>query len=283
MPVLDFFELLPLPQLFIATLAGGALYGMVVLAAVRVILWLLGFTSKIELPVRDALISSLSALFALMVAFSAAGIWNDAIQARAAVQREANAIENVIALSSNLPDALREEVHSKVLQNARRTIDSDWPAMRHRAGVNEILYDRTNSPLVAIITDLTQDAGGASRYTSEAIIGQILDLRSARLQREMIARGGVSIAQWLAMIVIATGALTVIAIAHNHRRGLQLTAAGIYTFCACAAFFVILAHDRPFVGYLGVKPIPIERAVERIRRTVSTGALAPRTTPNTEP
>jgi hypothetical protein len=215
-----------------------------------------------------------------MVAFSAAGIWNDAIQARAAVQREANAIENVIALSSNLPDALREEVYSNVLQYARRTIDSDWPAMRRRAGVNEILYDRTHSPLVAMITELTQGqpAEGPSRITSDAIIGQILDLRSARLQREMIARGGVSIAQWLAMIIIATGALTVIAIAHNHRRGLQLAAAGIYTFGACAAFFVILAHDRPFVGYLGVKPIPIEQAVERIRRTVNTGALAPQTT-----
>jgi hypothetical protein len=279
MSVLDFFELLPLPQLFIATLVIGGLYGMVVLAAVRLVLWLLGFTSKIELPVRDALISSLSALFALMVAFSAAGIWNDAIQARAAVQREANAIENVIALSSNLPDALREEVYSNVLQYARRAIDSDWPAMRRRAGVNEILYDRTHSPLVAIITELTQGqpAVGPSRITSDAIIGQIIDLRSARLQREMIARGGVSIAQWLAMIIIATGALTVIAIAHNHRRGLQLAAAGIYTFGACAAFFVILAHDRPFVGYLGVKPIPIEQAVERIQRTVNTGALAPQT------
>jgi hypothetical protein len=104
------------------------------------------------------------------------------------------------------------------------------------------------------------------------LIAQIVDLRSARLQREMLARGGVSPAQWLAMIVIAMGAMTTIAIAHNHAFGLQLVTLGIYVLGVSAAFSVILAHDRPFVGHLGVRPIPIEQAIERIERVFTTRA-----------
>jgi hypothetical protein len=276
MSLLDFFELLPLPALFIATFALGAVVGAVVLVAVRTTVRLLGIAPTQALPVRDALISSLSAIFALMVAFSAAGIWNDSVQARAAVQREANAIESVVALSANFPEQLREEIRSEILRYGRRTVESDWPAMRHRAGVNETIYDRSNSPLVALITDISRESGTAgSPPLSGRLVDQILDLRGARLQREMIARGGVSPAQWLAMLLLATGALTMIAIAHNHQFGLQLTTMSVYTVGASAAFFVILAHDRPFAGPLGVKPTPIEQAIERLQRSQNKHAFVP--------
>ena len=81
-------------------------------------------------------------MFALMVAFSAAGIWSDAIQARGAVQREANSIENVVAIASSFPDEFREEVRREILLYARRTVQRDWPAMRRRAEVSETLFDR---------------------------------------------------------------------------------------------------------------------------------------------
>ena len=66
-----------------------------------------------------------------------------------------------------------------------------------------------------------------------------------------------------------------IAIAHNHEFGLQLTTMSVYTVGASAAFFVILAHDRPFAGPLGVKPIPIEQAIERLQRSENKHAFVP--------
>jgi hypothetical protein len=267
--LLNFLERLPLPELFLACLVCGAVVLIIVLAGARLTLRACGISATQPLFVRDALISALSAMFAIMVAFAAAGIWNDAVQARAAVQREANAIENIVALSSSYPLELREEVHSKMLRYARRVLDSDWPAMQRRTDLNENLYDRSNSPLVALMTRLSNDAASRTPRLplSDALVGQIVDLRSARLQREMIARGGVSPAQWLAMLLIATGALTVIALAHNSEFGMRTTAASIYVIAVSSALFVILAHDRPFVGNLGVKPTPIEQAIARIERS----------------
>jgi hypothetical protein len=217
--MLDVLESLPLLPLFLVIIICGFAAGALVLVAVRVTVHLLDLDSSHPLPIRDALISSLSAMFALMVAFSAAGIWTDSIQARAAVQREANSIENIVAIAWSFPGEFRDKVHDEMLRHARRTIQREWPAMRRRVGLNEILLDRSNSPLVALITLTSQEnSSGRSLPMSNTLIDQIVDLRAARLQREMIARGGVSTAQWLAMILIALGAMTMIAIAQPRRR-----------------------------------------------------------------
>ena len=134
--------------------------------------------------------------------------------------------------------------------------------------MNETLFDRSNSPIGALITRTSQEnSSGRSLPLSKALIDQLVDLRAARLQREMIARGGVSLAQWLAMLLLALGAMTMIAIAHNHEIGLQITTLSVYAVGVSSAFFIILAHDRPFVGHLGVRPVPIEQAIERIERS----------------
>jgi hypothetical protein len=46
----------------------------------------------------------------------------------------------------------------------------------------------------------------------------------------------------------------VVAICHNHNFAMQVLAMNFYTLAASAAFFVIMAHDRPFVGALAVSP-----------------------------
>jgi hypothetical protein len=54
----------------------------------------------------------------------------------------------------------------------------------------------------------------------------------------------------------------------SHAFGLQLVTLGLYVLGVSAALSVILAHDRPFDGQLGVRPIPIEQAIERIERVL---------------
>jgi len=120
-----FFELLPLSAIISSRpLAGGALYYE----------WWCsrrydsscgcsGSPRRLNSPFATRLISSLRRVVSrLMVAFlgpPASG--NDAIQARAAVQREANAIENVIALLVQPAGCLAaRKCIARFLQNARR-------------------------------------------------------------------------------------------------------------------------------------------------------------------
>lgn len=267
MLLLDYLQYLPLAELFAATVFCGAAVGAIVLFTIRLTLRALKVDRKQALPIRESLIGGLTGMFAIMLAFSAAGIWTDDIRAREAVQREANALENIAALASYLPEQLRDEVRNQILVFGQRTIDKDWPAMQQRATLNEQLFERLGrSPIVGLIDQLSSGAGGSTTGPAFGVlVGQLMELRGARIQREMIARGGVSPAQWMALILIPMAALTLIVLAYNHDFRWQLTAASIYLVAVCAALFVILAHDRPFVGHLGIKPIPIERAMERIQ------------------
>jgi hypothetical protein len=68
MSFLEYFEPLPLPQLFFATLVCVAMVGAVVILIVRLAVRLVGLDTSQPILIRDAVISSLSAIFALMVA-----------------------------------------------------------------------------------------------------------------------------------------------------------------------------------------------------------------------
>jgi hypothetical protein len=89
------------------------------------------------------------------------------------------------------------------------------------------------------------------------LLGQIVEARNARLSRITLANGGVSRAQWLAMILLASAALVAVGVCHNHHFGIQVVSMNLYAFAAVAALFVILAHDRPFVGIISVSPAPL--------------------------
>src|SRR5262249_57421206 len=86
---------------------------------------------------------------------------------------------------------------------------------------------------------------------------QIFEVRGARLARVTLAHSGLTGVQWFALIVLAASALVVMALVHNNEPGHQALAMNLYAVATAATFFVILAHDRPFVGVVSVSPKPL--------------------------
>ncbi len=260
MQLLDALQNLPLAAMFIVTLAIGLVLCWLIIIVVRVGVRAadLDLDLTTPLPLRDTLIGTLSGLFALMMAFSAAGIWNDTLQASSAVQREANALENVLALAGSLPEDLTKAVKSSVREYGRGVVERDWPAMKRSVDVNDPVYDVADKILIDLIHMLSAEQQRiASSSIIAPLVGQIIEARSARRARVALSSAGVSVVQWLAMLLLALGALTAIAVCHYHHFGMQLVGMHLYVFAATAAFFVILAHDRPFVGAISVSPAPI--------------------------
>src|SRR5262245_65116097 len=101
MPLLDFLQNLPLPSLFAATVFLALLLCWLILALVWLGVRMAGSESAKSLPIQDMVMVT-SLMFALMLSFAAAGIWNDWVQARGAVQREAVAVGYVVAVVEGL-------------------------------------------------------------------------------------------------------------------------------------------------------------------------------------
>src|SRR5262245_57697136 len=96
-----FIQNLPLPTLFAATVFLALLLCWFILALVWLGVRMAGSESAKSLPIQDMVMVT-SLMFALMLSFAAAGIWNDWVQARGAVTREAMELEHVIALTDGL-------------------------------------------------------------------------------------------------------------------------------------------------------------------------------------
>src|SRR5262245_24476627 len=140
MRFLDFLQSLPLPVLLGATLCLALVLSSTILAAVRFSVRLSGVDPAKPLPIHD-LVPVTSIFFALMVAFSASGIWNDWLQARNAVEREALALENVMALAQGLSADQAAKVKERVAAYAKAAGEHEWPAMARQAGIGRALCD----------------------------------------------------------------------------------------------------------------------------------------------
>lgn len=254
------FHQLPLAAMFLAVLALSLAACWLLIGLVRFAIPRLGHRLDQPLPIRDSIINACGALFALIVAFSAAGIWNDAVSARTAVQREADAVETALTLAVVLPEETRFELTGGLQAYLREVIAVDWPAMAKSTPVSAQIFDQSEKHLLGAI-HLVSRLNTAAGYSP--LLNQLLEIRHARLARLTASVAGITWAQWCAMWLISTTTLLAIIICNSHAFRMQIVAAHLYVLVASAAYFVILAHDRPFVGRISIQPTAFQSLITR--------------------
>lgn len=254
------FHQLPLAAMFLAILALSVAACWLLIGLVRFAVPRLGYRLDEPLPIRDSIINTCGALFALIVAFSAAGIWNDAVSARTAVQREADAVETALTLAAVLPEETRSELTGGLQDYLREVVAVDWPAMARSTRLTDPAFDRSEKHLLGAI-DLIARKNAVVTYAP--LLNQLLEIRRARLARLAASIAGVTWAQWCAMWLISMVTLLSVVICNSHAFRLQIVAAHLYVLVVSAAYFVILAHDRPFVGRIAIQPTAFQSLATR--------------------
>ena len=246
--------------MLISVLALSLVACWLLIGLVRFAIPRLGYRLSEPLPIRDSVINACGGLFALIVAFSAAGIWNDAVSARTAVQREADAVETALTLAAVLPEETRPELTNGLQAYLRDVIAIDWPAMAKSTPLTNAVFDQSEKHLLGAI-HLVSRLNTAATYSP--LLNQLLEIRHARLARLTASVAGVTWAQWCAMWLISTTTLLAIIICNSHAFRMQIVAAHLYVLVASAAYFVILAHDRPFVGRISIQPTAFQSLITR--------------------
>lgn len=250
---------LPLPLMFAFVLISSLVVCWAVIGLVRFAIPLAGFQLSETLPIRDSIVGTCTAIFGLMVAFSAAGIWNDSLSARNAVQREADAVENVFVLAAGLPDDVLTAVRDNLKKYVKSVRATDWPAMANGARLEDPVFDVSESFLIQTIDLLSRQQQQLRANAALApLLDQLLEVRHARLARLASSNTGITWAQWIAIMIISTTALTAIALCNSHSFRMQIAATHLFVLVVSAAYFVILAHERPFIGTIAVQPLAFE-------------------------
>jgi hypothetical protein len=79
----------------------------------------------------------------------------------------------------------------------------------------------------------------------------------ARRQRIIISESQVNMLKWACLFMQAVCALAAIAMVHSDNRLASIMAMGIFATGVAASTLLILAHDRPFIGEISIKPDPL--------------------------
>jgi len=79
-----------------------------------------------------AVVAVIGTTYAVILAFTLAGVWNMFQGAQANEEQEANSLVNVFRIASQLQDANARAIQDLCARYAENTLDREWPAMLNR-------------------------------------------------------------------------------------------------------------------------------------------------------
>ncbi|WP_347975546.1 hypothetical protein [Bosea vestrisii] len=169
-------------------------------------------------------------------------------------------METALTLSVVLPEETRSELANGLQAYLHEVVAIDWPAMARSTPLNDEIFDKSEKHLLGAI-QLVSRQNAVAAYAP--LLNQLLEIRHARLARLAASIAGITWAQWCAMWLISTATMLSIIICNSHAFRMQIVAAHLYVVVVSAAYFVILAHDRPFIGRISIQPTAFQGLMTR--------------------
>ena len=244
-----------LPIVWMALLVFGLTALLTVAIYVFVTVLSVGERARSFKAISPGMLPPLGILFALFIAFTASQVWNDNDRANAIVDREASALRTVAVLAAAFPGEPETRLRGLVRSYIADAVAQEWPMMAHRTATLQIVPYSLAEALQLTLT-LTPSSPGQQTAQRE-ITAALENALDARRQRIIISQSQVNWVKWLSLCLQAACALIAIAMIHCDNRLTSAIAMALFAFGVAASLLLILAHDRPFIGELSVRPNPL--------------------------
>lgn len=247
------YELTP-PLLFLVVVAA---VGAVALAIQLVIRLPRVAKAAPQLAQMSTAVSTIAgAIFGLSMTFLANSVWSTEDSAHAAVNAEARAVR-VMDLYMDSLTAPAYDGMAKLIENYGKAVANEWDAMSvDDYGTPAEVALRTIYG--AVIKGLAE--GDQNRLLQQRLLTSLDELSAARQERLSIAENYVSISQWTLVTGLGTVLLIVVTLSHAAFPLARRVAVTAVVMAISIMLYVILLHDRPFIGYAAVTPDPILKA-----------------------
>jgi hypothetical protein len=244
-----------LPLIWMALLVFAITY--LVATAIHMIVVALAVGERVRSfkAVSPGMLPPLGIIFGLFVAFTAAQVWNDGDRANTAINREASALRSVALLATSFPGEPAMRLRTLIREHIEQAVKQEWPMMARRAATLTIAPRSLGE---ALVVALGLAPGNLGQQTAQREITTALESAlEARRQRILVSRSEVDAVKWACLIFQAICALAAIAIVHCDNRLASAIALGVFATGVAASVLLILAHDRPFIGQISVRPEPL--------------------------
>jgi len=206
-----------------------------------------------------SMLSPMGTLFALFVVFTAAQVYDDNNHAKAAVDREASELRDVLILATAFPAESRGQLETLIHNHIEEATNKEWPMMAHRSATLRIASHNLVEALQLTLAQKPDSAGqGIAQREAAIALEAALD---ARRQRILISHSSVGFVKWACIVIQAVCVMIAITLAHGDKREGGLVAMALFATGAAACFLLIGVYDRPFVGQSMIKPEPLLQVI----------------------
>ncbi|CAB3796204.1 DUF4239 domain-containing protein [Pararobbsia alpina] len=207
------------------------------------------------MAVSPGLLSPIGVIFGLLIAFTAAQVWNDTARANVAVATEAGALRSVVVVSAVLPEEAQNQLRTLVRDYIEYTVNTEWPMMAQGAATLKISPPSLNKALQFTLSLAVNTPG---QQTAQRQVATSLEQAlEARRERILVSRSEVSGLKWACLIFLAVSLLFAIALVHCENRLTSAVAIGLFSAGLATTILLILSYDRPFSGVVTVTPEPL--------------------------
>jgi hypothetical protein len=244
--------LLNLPVLWMGALILGAIYLFTAGLYVFVTTIAVGERAHTFKAISPGILSPLAIIFALLVAFLASQVWNEAERATTAVNREASALRAVILLAHEFPGEPETRLRHLIRGYIQQAVSQEWPAMSRQDATLAIAPAGLVEALRLMLSLTPQREGQV--VAQREMLASLESVLDARRQRIILSRSSINWVKWTVLLVQAGLTLITIAMIHSDNRAANRIIMAIFATGVGVAVLLIASHSRPFTGEISVGP-----------------------------
>jgi hypothetical protein len=243
--------------LFIASVIITSVLGLIIVRRFANIEWL-----KRQHDVASFFFLMVGTLYAVLIAFAIFVVWTQFQDAGTNLEHEANEVGDLSRMSMAMPEPLRQNIRTALIDYTKSILDDEFPAMA----------DGRDSPrtwdVVQNLWDVYDNgevsAGKEQIYYAESL-RHLNDLSNYRRIRLFASRGTVPPTLWY-LLYLGGLLLVIFTYFFGHeslwsQAGMTAALAGILAF----SLYLISAYDGPYSGATRVAPTPFQVELEHIK------------------
>jgi hypothetical protein len=192
-------------------------------------------------------------LFVLATTFLSSNVWTTEDKAYEAIAIEAREVRQLRTLSHLFAEPRRSELTNLVSEYATQSA-AEWPHMEELGGSREA------EQVLSALYGATISLAPSEQMLAGEFMRALNAVGEARERRLDIARNNVNSDQWAVMLILALIMAIAVTVVHAEYAKGRAIALGLVSVMVSTALFLLIAHDRPFIGWEALGPLPVLQA-----------------------
>lgn len=207
-------------------------------------------------------INILGVLFGLTLAFLANDTWSAHDQATRAVYREADALQSLATLASQMPEPQRQLLRQSIGDYAQACAQ-EWTLLAKRQASPQV-KQKADALLSLIASDTI--AKSTNNNVQALMLNKVSEARDQRDQRVALSQTHVNPLKWLGMGFLGLLTLLSIAVVHVDKPRSALVAVSLFALAAAPTAAIVLIQGNPFEQPTVVSPAPIAAVLANLNQ-----------------